>query len=132
MYTELVALLRATLPEFLGSLSAALAVTAGGWTVRRVRDRTTPASERRPGETDPPPARPQGSLTQVDPAHPQSRCAESDRFLNALFHWMVSCHADQLNPNPPSLENTMGLSAKGEPVIVRDETTVDVGIHLQE
>ncbi len=58
MYAELVALLRATLPEFLGSLSAALAVTAGGWTVRRVRDsrsrRTTPAGERRPGETESP------------------------------------------------------------------------------
>ncbi|MGW2989946.1 hypothetical protein [Streptomyces goshikiensis] len=30
------------------------------------------------------------------------------------------------------MENTMGLSAKGEPVTVQDETKVDVGIHLQE
>ncbi|MFF2579835.1 hypothetical protein [Streptomyces goshikiensis] len=30
------------------------------------------------------------------------------------------------------MENTMGLSAKGEPVTVQDETKVDVGIHLQQ
>ncbi len=38
LYAELVALLRATLPEFFGSLSAALVVAAGGWTVRWVRE----------------------------------------------------------------------------------------------
>lgn len=37
-YAELSALLRATLPEFFGSLSAALVAMAGGWAVRRVKE----------------------------------------------------------------------------------------------
>ncbi|WP_328741315.1 hypothetical protein OHA91_39385 (plasmid) [Streptomyces erythrochromogenes] len=53
MYAEIVALLRATLPEFLGSLSAALAITAGSWTVRRSRNssRSEPTGERQ-ADTD--------------------------------------------------------------------------------
>ncbi|MET8537569.1 hypothetical protein ABZV67_38805 [Streptomyces sp. NPDC005065] len=60
-------LLRAALPEFLGSLGAAFALVAGAWTARRLRGRRHAAPLLHPGpgrdSTDgavvPPPVSPQ-------------------------------------------------------------------------
>ncbi|MFJ4721975.1 hypothetical protein [Streptomyces luteogriseus] len=39
MYESLLHLLRASLPEFVGSLMAAIVLAAAGWSVKKTRDR---------------------------------------------------------------------------------------------